>query len=136
MKERPGMGGATGEIGQRQDPEHGRFQRLPERHVRRYDAGWRMCWRRGVPPAAGAGRSSSAAGRITAQAMKPSVNMAKRQSWATISQRASGATSVVPSARPAETRETARLRWRTNQLAAAAVNGTYIAPAASPAAVP
>ena len=57
-----------------------------------------------------AGRSSSAAGRMTAQAMKPSVSMANRQSWVTISQRASGATNVVPSARPAETRETARLR--------------------------
>src|SRR5580704_12407510 len=73
---------------------------------------------------AGAGRSSKAAGRMTAQAIKPSVSMAKRQSWVTISQRASGAITVVPSARPAETRETARLRWRVNQLLVAAVSGT------------
>ena len=73
---------------------------------------------------AGAGRNSSAAGTITAQAIRPSVIMAKRQSCVTISQRASGATRVVPSARPAETRETARLRLRTNQLAVAAVSGT------------
>ena len=32
MKERPGMCCAAGEIGQRQDPEHGCLQRLPERH--------------------------------------------------------------------------------------------------------
>src|SRR3954471_21623946 len=87
-----------------------------------------------VSSPAGAGRSSTAAGRITPQAMTPRANMAKRQSCVTISQRASGATSVVPSARPAETSDTARLRWRTNQLAAAAVNGTYMAPAARPGA--
>src|SRR5258708_5620790 len=75
----------------------------------------------GLSSAAGAGRSSSAAGRMTAEAMTPSVSMAKRQSWATISQRERGAISVVPSARPAETRETARLRWRVNQLVVAAV---------------
>ena len=38
MKDRSGMGGATSEIGQRQDPEHGHFQRLSDRHVRRYAA--------------------------------------------------------------------------------------------------
>ena len=44
MEDRPGMGGATGEIRQREDPEHGRFQRLPERHVRPAAAGgeWRL----------------------------------------------------------------------------------------------
>src|SRR4051794_28201415 len=73
---------------------------------------------------AGAGRSNSAAGRITAQAMRPSVLMAKRQSYVTIIQRQSGAINVVPSARPADTRETARLRWRVNQRLTAAVSGT------------
>src|SRR3954469_22823022 len=43
---------------------------------------------RAVSSAAGAGRSSTAAGRITAQAMTPRANMAKRQSCVTISQRA------------------------------------------------
>src|SRR6185312_9816655 len=86
--------------------------------------------------ATGAGRNSSAAGRMIAQAMNPSVSMAKRQSCVTISQRASGAIRVVPSARPADTSDTARLRWRVNQLAVAAVNGTYTAPAARPTAVP
>src|SRR5579872_297749 len=78
----------------------------------------------GPRPAAGAGRSSNEAGTMTAQPIKPSTSIAKRQSCATISQRASGAITVVPKASPAETRETARLRWRTNQLAVAAVNGT------------
>ncbi len=50
--------------------------------------------------------------------------MAKRQSCVTIIQRARGAISVVPNARPADTRDTARLRWRTNQLDVAAVSGT------------
>jgi hypothetical protein len=61
---------------------------------------------------------------MMAHARKPSVSMAKRQSWVTMSHRASGAITVVPSARPAETKETARLRWCVNQLEVAAVNGT------------
>jgi hypothetical protein len=42
MKERSGMGSATGEIRQRQDPEYRRFQRLSHRHVSFRDAcgGW------------------------------------------------------------------------------------------------
>src|SRR5438105_2521161 len=86
----------------------------------------------GAAPDAGRRRTSIAAGISSTQARTPIANMAVRQPYAEISQRANGEIVSGATPIPAETSETARLRWVSNQAVAAAIIGAKKALAARP----
>ena len=73
--------------------------------------------------AAGGLRTRKAAGRITSHTRSPMAHIAVRQSKLVIIHRASGAITVEPTLRPAETRATARLRFRVNHFVVVAISG-------------
>src|SRR5438034_9808580 len=72
---------------------------------------------------AGGLRTSNAVGIIRSQQRAPNTNIAERQPYSVISQRASGDIVIAPTAKPDEIRATARLRCRVNQRVADAVSG-------------
>ena len=87
-----------------------------------------------APPAASAGgrRTNSAAGIISAAATRPRICSVVRQSWCETSQAASGDMVIGAIPMPAETSDTARLRWVSNQPVTQAIMGAMIAAALAP----
>src|SRR5579863_4709337 len=71
----------------------------------------------------GARRTNSAAGIRRHQAATPMTSIAVRQSEAEISQRANGDTVIGATPMPAETKETARARFFSNQVVTVAISG-------------
>src|SRR5262249_48008791 len=84
----------------------------------------------------GARRTNSAAGSNNDQARMPMRSMAVRQSWVQINSRANGEMVMGATPMPAETSETARLRFSANHAVAAAITGAKKALAARPTRMP
>ena len=81
---------------------------------------------------AGGRRTSSAAGIISTAAMPAMICIDVRQSWIVTSQAASGAIVIGAMPMPAETSETARPRWVSNQPVTQAIIGAKTAAVAAP----
>src|SRR6267143_4364039 len=92
----------------------------------------------GPPCAATAGgcRTNKAAGMSSAHTSRPMVSCALRQSWLASSQAASGETVIGATPMPAETSDTARLRWLVNHDVTAVIIGTTKLPADRPTITP
>src|SRR5690349_11286405 len=86
--------------------------------------------------AAGAGLTNSAAGTKSSQAPRPIVSCAARQSPCCKSQAANGDTVIGATPTPADTSDTARLRWLGTQALTAVIMGTKKLPAESPTSTP
>src|SRR6185312_15450526 len=83
-------------------------------------------------PLFGAGRTRNDAGISSAQTRMPSVSWAVRQSDLCRSHAAKGDIVIGAMPTPAETRDTARPRWRSNQAVAAEIIGAKKLPAEMP----
>jgi hypothetical protein len=81
---------------------------------------------------AGGARTNSAAGINTISAAIPMISCEVRQSCDEISHAANGETVTGAIPMPAETSETARLLWVSNQPVTVAISGAKMAPAATP----
>ena len=90
-----------------------------------------------VPPAsAGARRTSSETGIMIAATTRATICIEVRQSWCETSQAANGAIVIGAMPMPAETSDTARLRWVSNQPVTHAIIGAKIAAQAAPTISP
>ena len=85
---------------------------------------------------AGGRRTSSAVGIIRTATNPAMICMDVRQSWLEISQAASGDMVMGAMPMPAETSDTARLRWVSNQPVTQAIIGAKIAAQAPPTTTP
>lgn len=88
------------------------------------------------PANAGGRRIRSEIGIIETATILAIICMALRQSWPSISQAASGDMVMGAMPMPAETRDTARLRWVSNHPVTLAMIGTMIAAPAAPTSKP
>ena len=86
--------------------------------------------------AAGGCRTNIAAGINSTHARMPIANIAVRQSYVVINQRASGEIVIGATPSPADTSDTARLRCVSNQPVVAAIIGAKKLPAATPMIAP
>src|ERR1700681_4262797 len=85
---------------------------------------------------AGGGRPSNETGIMIAATTSAMICIEVRQSWFETSQAASGAMVIGAMPMPAETSETARLRWVSNQPVTHAIIGAKIAAQAAPTISP
>src|SRR5262245_48824481 len=85
---------------------------------------------------AGARRTSSETGIMMAATTSATICIEVRQSWFETSQAASGAIVIGAMPMPAETSETARLRWVSNQPVTVAIIGAKIAAVDPPTSTP
>src|SRR4029453_9278364 len=85
-----------------------------------------------LPAGTGGCRTHIAARVNNTHALTPITNIAVRQSYAVINQRANGEIVIGATPMPAETSDTARLRLLSNHSVAAAIIGAKKAPAARP----
>src|SRR6266850_1278562 len=81
----------------------------------------------GALSSAGGRRTSSETGIMTAPTTTATICIEVRQSWCSTSQAASGAMVIGAMPMPAETSDTARLRWVSNQPVTHAIIGAKIA---------
>ena len=84
------------------------------------------------PSSAGARRTSSETGIMIPATTTATICIEVRQSWCRISQAASGDMVIGAIPMPAETSDTARLRWVSNQPVTVAIIGAKIAAQAAP----
>src|SRR5438067_7734194 len=82
------------------------------------------CPARASSATAGACRTKKAAGTSSTQTSRPMINCALRQSWLASSQAASGETVIGATPMPAETSDTARLRFCDSHAVTDAIIGT------------
>src|SRR3954463_8998056 len=85
---------------------------------------------------AGARRTSSETGIMIAATTAATICIDVRQSWCETSQAASGDMVIGAMPMPAETSDTARLRWVSNQPVTHAIIGAKIAAMATPTSIP
>ena len=90
----------------------------------------------GPPASAGARRTSSETGIMIAATTRATICIEVRQSWCETSQAANGAMVIGAMPMPAETSDTARLRWVSNQPVTHAIIGAKIAAQAAPTISP
>ena len=132
MKDRAGMRGAAEEVGEHEHDELRRAQRLADGHGH-----LRVAHRR----SAGAEerrrlRTRSAAGIMRRAATAARISSVVRQLTAETSQAARDAMVMGAMPMPAETSDTARLRWVSNQPVTQAIMGTMMAAALPPTRPP
>ena len=89
-----------------------------------------------APGTGGARRTRNAAGINRTAARKAIESWAVRQSYVVINQLANGEIVMGATPMPAETSETARLRFFSNQPVVVAISGATMAPAATPTSTP
>src|SRR6201999_4666677 len=80
----------------------------------------------GAAASAGGRRTSSETGIMTAATMPETISIVVRQSWCETSQATSGDMVMGAMPMPAETSDTARLRWVSNQPGTVAIIGAKI----------
>src|SRR6201999_842975 len=90
----------------------------------------------GAAASAGGRRTSSETGIMTAATMPETISIVVRQSWCETSQATSGYMVMGAMPMPAETSDTARLRWVSNQPVTVAIIGAKIAAVAPPTITP
>src|SRR5260221_8705283 len=90
----------------------------------------------GALSSAGARRTSSETGIMIAATTRATICIEVRQSWCEISQAASGDMVIGAMPMPADTSDTARLRWVSNQPVTHAIIGAKIAAVAAPTLSP
>jgi hypothetical protein len=89
-----------------------------------------------LPAGSGGCRTNIAAGISNTHAMMPMTNIAVRQSYAVINQRANGEIVIGATPMPAETSDTARLRCVSNHAVVSAIIGAKNVLAARPTRMP
>ncbi len=90
----------------------------------------------GPPASAGARRTSSETGIMIAATTSATICIEVRQSWCRINHAASGDMVIGAIPMPADTSDTARLRWVSNQPVTQAIIGAKIAAQAAPTISP
>src|SRR6476660_3012139 len=90
----------------------------------------------GALASAGARRTSSETGTMMTATTRATICIEVRQSWCETSQAANGAMVIGAMPIPAETSDTARLRWVSNQPVTHAIIGAQIAAQAAPTISP
>src|ERR1700736_3902055 len=90
----------------------------------------------GPPASAGARRTNSETGIMITATTRATICIEVRQSWCETSQAASGDMVIGAMPIPAETSDTARLRWVSNQQVTHAIIGAKIAAVAAPTITP
>ncbi|MGY3602371.1 hypothetical protein ACVIGB_010420 [Bradyrhizobium sp. USDA 4341] len=88
------------------------------------------------PCSAGGRRTRNETGIMIAPTTPETISIDVRQSWLEISQAASGDIVIGAMPMPADTSETARLRWVSNQPVTQAIIGAKIAAVAAPTSAP
>src|ERR1700754_4738057 len=90
----------------------------------------------GAASSAGGRRTSSETGIMIAATIPDTISIVVRQSWCEISQATSGDMVIGAIPMPADTSDTARLRWVSNQPVTVAIIGAKIAAVAPPTITP